>query len=175
MYCNFCDFHRVGRVGFTPTPDRIRIMGEKQMRKKKCKQWNCPNLHYNKNGYCNECNAKYRAKHKDKYNEDGTKKRSIYEENRPNARERGYTSKWDKFRKRFLLNHPTCAICGAPAQVVDHKTATAKQMLDAFGEFTYCDEDYQALCTRCNTIKGLTVDKESDREYFRMKDLLDRG
>ena len=144
------------------------------MRRKRCKQWGCPNFHNNRNGYCDECNRKYRAKHPDRYNEDGSKKTDwkTYEEKRGNFRQRGYDYKWDKFKKRFLLAHPTCAICGAPAQCVDHKTTTARQMMDAYGEFVYNDEDYQALCFRCNTRKGRTTDKESDEEYFRMKDLL---
>ena len=144
------------------------------MRRKRCKQWGCPNFHNNRNGYCDECNRKYRAKHPDRYNEDGSKKTDwkTYEEKRGNFRQRGYDYKWDKFKKRFLLAHPTCALCGAPAQCVDHKTTTARQMMDAYGEFVYNDEDYQALCFRCNTKKGRTTDKESDEEYFRMKDLL---
>ena len=144
------------------------------MRRKRCKQWGCPNFHNNKNGYCDECNRKYRAKHPDRYNEDGTKKTDwkAYEEKRGNFRQRGYDYRWDKFKKRFLLAHPTCALCGAPAQCVDHKTTTARQMMDAYGEFVYNDEDYQALCFRCNNRKGRTTDKESDEEYFRMKKLL---
>ena len=143
-------------------------------RRKACKQWGCPNFHNNKNGYCDECNRKYRAKHPEKYNEDGSKKTDwkAYEEKRGNFRQRGYDYRWDKFRKRFLLAHPTCAICGEPAQCVDHKTVTARQMMDAYGEFVYNDEDYQALCFRCNTRKGRTTDKESDEEYFLMKNLL---
>ena len=145
-------------------------------RRKKCKSWNCPNLHTNVNGYCDECNRKYRAKHPDRYNEDGSKKMSEvykkYDSKRENARERGYDWEWQKFRKRFLAGHPTCAICGAPSQVVDHKIATARQMMDADGRFSYLETDYQALCYRCNNLKGRTVDKASDEEYFRMKDLL---
>ena len=143
-------------------------------RRKKCKSWNCPNLHTNMNGYCDECNRKYRAKHPDRYNEDGSKKFDMkaYDEKRGNFRQRGYNYDWDKFRKRFLAGHPTCEICGAPAQCVDHKKATARQMMDALGEFSYLEDDYQALCYRCNIKKGQTIDKESDAEYFKMKDLL---
>ncbi|RLL64296.1 HNH endonuclease signature motif containing protein [Paenirhodobacter hankyongi] len=39
---------------------------------------------------------------------------------RPSARERGYTTDWQKERKAFLAAHPDCAMCGAPATVVDH-------------------------------------------------------
>ncbi|WP_454917288.1 HNH endonuclease [Xanthobacter sediminis] len=41
---------------------------------------------------------------------------------RPNARERGYTTAWDKARAEFKKAHPTCARCGAPTEVVDHIT-----------------------------------------------------
>lgn len=41
---------------------------------------------------------------------------------RPSARERGYTTDWDRARKEFLLLNPVCAICGEPATVVDHIT-----------------------------------------------------
>ena len=143
-------------------------------RRKACKQWGCPNFHYNKNGYCDECNRKYRAKHPDRYNDDGSKKfdAKAYDERRGTRQQRGYDYTWIKFTKKFLASHPDCNICGAPALCVDHKIATAKQMMDAYGEFSYNEDDYQALCYRCNIKKGQTIDKKMDDEYFKMKDLL---
>jgi len=46
---------------------------------------------------------------------------------RPTARQRGYTSAWDKARKAFLTAHPLCAECAkrgvqTPASHVDHIT-----------------------------------------------------
>ena len=138
-------------------------------RRKKCLSWGCPNFHYNKNGYCNECNRKYRAKHPEKYKESGKK----YDEKRPSSRERGYTTKWDRFSKDFLSRHPVCEICHQqPSQVVDHKTATARMMMDSYGEFDYTESNYQALCYACNTRKGRTTDKEMEAQYFFLKDLL---
>jgi len=43
-----------------------------------------------------------------------------HDANRPTARERGYDSDWEKERKAFLICHPGCVVCGAPATVVDH-------------------------------------------------------
>lgn len=43
-----------------------------------------------------------------------------HDANRPTARERGYTTDWQKERAAFLIAHPDCARCGAPATVVDH-------------------------------------------------------
>ncbi|GAB1379927.1 HNH endonuclease [Pararhodobacter aggregans] len=40
---------------------------------------------------------------------------------RPNSSQRGYTSAWEKARKAFLRRHPRCAMCSAPATVVDHR------------------------------------------------------
>lgn len=46
-------------------------------------------------------------------------------ERRGSARERGYTTRWDKARKTFLREHPLCRMCQgqgrvAAATVVDH-------------------------------------------------------
>ncbi|WP_245586615.1 HNH endonuclease [Pleomorphomonas oryzae] len=47
------------------------------------------------------------------------------DQRRGSARERGYTTRWDKARKGYLLSHPLCAYCEAegqvtPATLVDH-------------------------------------------------------
>jgi 5-methylcytosine-specific restriction endonuclease McrA len=44
---------------------------------------------------------------------------------RPSARERGYSSRWDKARATFLRSHPWCVMCAKQgariaASVVDH-------------------------------------------------------
>ena len=41
---------------------------------------------------------------------------------RPSARQRGYTTDWQKARAEYLMFHPECVVCGAPATVVDHIT-----------------------------------------------------
>ena len=45
---------------------------------------------------------------------------------RKSARQRGYTTAWDKARKAFLVSHPLCVMCEqqghvTPATVVDHR------------------------------------------------------
>lgn len=91
-------------------------------------------------------------------------------ENRPDATERGYVYQWKQFSKRYLLSHPTCARCGQPSRVVDHKVMTARQMLDQFGHFVLDESYYQPLCVRCNSLKGRKEDVVSDRNYFRAKE-----
>jgi 5-methylcytosine-specific restriction protein A len=51
--------------------------------------------------------------------------RRRYDEQRPNFRERGYSSAWDKASKSFRRRNPLCAEClkegrTTPAQVTDH-------------------------------------------------------
>ncbi len=41
---------------------------------------------------------------------------------RGTAQERGYDSRWRKYRDKYLKEHPACALCGhiEPVMVVDH-------------------------------------------------------
>lgn len=45
-----------------------------------------------------------------------------HDANRPTAAQRGYNHEWRKARLAFLALHPSCALCFAPATVVDHIT-----------------------------------------------------
>jgi 5-methylcytosine-specific restriction endonuclease McrA len=47
-------------------------------------------------------------------------RKAEYDQQRLSARQRGYSSKWEQAREGYLKLHPTCAICGKPATVVDH-------------------------------------------------------
>ncbi len=133
------------------------------LHKKICRTNGCKNLTTNKNGYCDYCNAKIQA---------GTRYRRIMTEGtdlqevqskRPSASERGYDHTWHKFAKNFLLKHPTCARCGKPAQVVDHKTMTARRMIAEYGHFILDETLYQPLCFRCNNLKAKNEDKLDNR------------
>lgn len=48
------------------------------------------------------------------------KRRVEHDRKRPTARERGYSTAWDKARRDFLASHPRCAHCGGLATVVNH-------------------------------------------------------
>ena len=134
--------------------------------KKNCKTPGCPNLHTNRSGYCNECMARYAATHP---KEEKT-------ESRPSAYERGYDSAWRRFAHRFLINHPVCAICGAPATQVDHKSMPADVMLKVYGgKFDLDERHYQALCVSCNARKGKTQDVRFRRKYEEDLKRLEQG
>ena len=141
-------------------------------RKKRCKTWRCPNLHTNKWGYCDACTEKYKAKHPELIygtHPNAAEAYRKYDQKRGSASQRGYDWDWIKFSKKFLAEHPTCAICGKPAKVTDHKTATADMMMDAYGKFDYNPDNYQALCVRCNNRKGMTEDERMRLEYKEAK------
>lgn len=145
-------------------------------RKMRCKTWRCPNLHTNKWGYCDACTEKYKEKHPELIygahpNQEENYRR--YDQKRGSASKRGYDWQWIKFSKIFLIEHPTCAICGAPSKVTDHKVATAEMMMDAYGKFDYNPDNYQALCVRCNNMKGRTEDKAMNEQYFGAKERME--
>ena len=48
-------------------------------------------------------------------------RKARHDATRPSASARGYDSKWREAREGFLAKHPTCARCGAPATIVNHK------------------------------------------------------
>jgi 5-methylcytosine-specific restriction endonuclease McrA len=64
---------------------------------------------------------------------------------RPSARERGYTAEWQKARAEFLQYNPACAMCCAPAQVVDHI-----QPHRGDKALFWTRANWQALCAPCH-------------------------
>lgn len=71
------------------------------------------------------------------------------EANRPNARQRGYDSKWERERELFLRVNPTCRRCGHEATVVDH-IRPHRGNVKAFWDRS----NWQPLCSRChNSLK----------------------
>ena len=49
-------------------------------------------------------------------------RKARHDAQRPSARERGYTSKWETERKAYLASHTSCTRCGNPSTIVHHKT-----------------------------------------------------
>lgn len=138
--------------------------------KKNCKTPGCRNLHRNPDGYCDECKARYAASHP----------KEERKENRPTARQRGYTAEWDRFAARFLRNHSMCAICGMPSTkvrlCVDHKDMPADVMLRVYGgKFDLDESHYQALCGSCNAEKGKNADVRFRRKFEEDMRRLEQG
>lgn len=123
-------------------------------------------MHRNPSGYCDECTARYREKHPHVDSRD-----SEHQKPTQVARKQYGSWKWRKFAADFIKLHPTCAICGEPSKVCDHKDMTADMMVDAYGGFDYDPSHYQALCFSCNARKGRREDREVRMAYH--KDLQD--
>lgn len=128
--------------------------------KKTCLSYGCTNIHTNRSGYCDACEAQRKSKWESEAHRDRS------------ATKRGYDAKWAKFARAYLQEHPRCAKCGKPARVVDH-ILPARIMMDAFGQFDYDERYYQALCFRCNNLKGAYEDKEAIKEYLQDKEFLE--
>ena len=85
------------------------------------------------------------------------------------ARQRGYTTAWDRARKGFLAKHPLCVCCLAhghvcAAGVVDHIIPHRGDM-----EVFWRSQDWQALCLWChNNIKKPLESKTSDRSFLHL-------
>jgi hypothetical protein len=62
------------------------------------------------------------------------------------AREKGYNSKWDKYRFRFLHHNPKCYTCGQKATVVDHYVAWKVDKEKYF----WNEENFMPLCRGCH-------------------------
>lgn len=137
--------------------------------RKRCKTFGCPNLHTNAHGYCDGCKSSisYGYMH-------NPIKPVERKDDRPSASERGYDHSWHKFARTFLQSHPVCALCGSPAQCVDHKDIPAEIMMDMHGRFDLDPDQYQGLCYSCNTRKT-KEDRRKIQEYFSLKSQVTPG
>ncbi|MFG1332532.1 hypothetical protein V5F41_14960 [Xanthobacter autotrophicus] len=77
------------------------------------------------------------------------------DQNRPNARQRGYSTKWDKARAGFLAKHPMCS-CGAKAVVVDH-IRPHRGDTNLFWD----RKNWQPLCVRCHSSRKQSEEHRS--------------
>jgi 5-methylcytosine-specific restriction protein A len=108
--------------------------------KRPCAYPMCPELV--DNGYCD--------RHR--------KLKSIYNERRGTAAERGYGSRWQKARKTYLAHHPFCVECQKagkvePATVVDHRIPHKGDPVLFWDE-----NNWQGLCKRHHDIKTAKED-----------------
>ena len=105
--------------------------------KRECKKIGCRNLTDSASGYC--------AEHESEQHR--------YDKRRLNSYQRGYDSRWRKYRLWFLSRHPLCAVCGMPASVVDHITPHKGNY-----KLFWDEANHQALCKRCHDIKTAKED-----------------
>ena len=112
--------------------------------KKPCKHPGCPKL--TDGTYCEEHAVLHRS-------------------DRASAAERGYNSKWQKARNRFLKAHPLCVRCMeenriVEATVVDHKIPHRGDPI------LFWDEtNWQPLCKHCHDRKTMTEDRYQEYRF----------
>lgn len=89
----------------------------------------------------------------------------LYSNERPNARARGYDSRWRRASKLYLQFNPLCRRCEKegkliPATVVDHiQPHRGDQTL-------FWDEsNWQPLCKKCHDRKTRTEDQHPEYKY----------
>lgn len=70
---------------------------------------------------------------------------------RPNSRQRGYSTAWDRTRRRFLEDNPTCVLCGGAARVADHWPLTRRQLLALGDPHPDAWERLRPLCRPCHS------------------------
>jgi 5-methylcytosine-specific restriction protein A len=69
-----------------------------------------------------------------------------HDANRPNATQRGYSRQWRRVSANFLRTNRWCAMCGKPADLVDH-IIPHKGNPDLFWDK---DKNWQSLCAHCH-------------------------
>lgn len=83
----------------------------------------------------------------------GKQSRREYDQRRGSAAERGYDAAWQRFRKRYLAEHPLCEDCQATGIVTAatdiHHIAKLRDRLD----LKYEDSNLMALCSRCHDVR----------------------
>ncbi|MDR3591570.1 MAG: HNH endonuclease [Negativicutes bacterium] len=86
------------------------------------------------------------------------KERNRHDQQRGTAASRGYGSKWQRYRKQYLQDHPLCISCECkgeltPANIVDH-------IIPHKGDQTlfWSPSNHQSLCKRCHDSKTARED-----------------
>ena len=87
-------------------------------------------------------------------------RKAHHDRQRPSARQRGYNSKWDRERKRYLAAHSCCRRCGEPATVVDHITPHRGNRA-----LFWDRANWQPLCTTCHSRNKQALERGLSRTF----------
>lgn len=96
-----------------------------------CPSPGCPELVASGSGKCPNC-------------------RRAYDTGRGHSAARGYSGSWARIRRQQLRREPACAMCGGPAEHVDH--------IHGGGPKGPNPDELQSLCASCHSRK--TVERE---------------
>lgn len=133
-------FERTASRAFLMRKKGVEYMPYKP--KKPCRQPGCPNLTYK--AYCGQ---------------------HIKMNRRESAHARGYTSKWRRLSKAYLMTNPLCVECKSngkltPATVVDHISPHRGNP-----QLMWSESNWQSLCKRCHDKKTGKFDRTPTYGY----------
>jgi 5-methylcytosine-specific restriction enzyme A len=80
-------------------------------------------------------------------------RRQRYDKERGSARERGYTTTWDKARKVWLAKHPLCAECERQGETVEAKVVDHIVPHRGDRVLFWDAANWQSLCETCHNCK----------------------
>ncbi len=80
--------------------------------------------------------------------------RQAYEQQRGSARDRGYTTAWDKYSKQRLREHPLCVHCKARGKIIKADVTDHIKPARYFPELFWEPTNHQSLCTQHNVSKA---------------------
>lgn len=77
---------------------------------------------------------------------------------RVSARQKGYDSAWERYRRRFLYHNTTCYACGLKATVIDH-VQVHRGDRELFESLT----NHIPLCRSCHSIVTARFDRYEEQ------------
>ena len=85
--------------------------------------------------------------------------RAVHLSDRASASVRGYDSRWNRARKRFLKAHPLCVKCREQGRLV--KATVVDHIIPHRGDAVlfWDEENWQPLCKNCHDHKTMTEDR----------------
>lgn len=102
------------------------------------------------------------------------------DEKRGTARERGYSTAWDRFAKNWLANNPLCRYCEArgeitPAELVDHVEPHNRDPTKFWpGEDDNPDDFFASCCRSCHNGPKQSVERIAEATGKPIRDIMKR-
>lgn len=79
--------------------------------------------------------------------------RRAVETRRGSRHERGYDTAWERARRRYLVRHPICVLCGGLANVADHYPVSRRDLVARGVRDPDADHRLRALCAPCHRVE----------------------
>lgn len=88
------------------------------------------------------------------------KHKQVVQSQRKTTAERGYGSKWQRARGRFLKANPLCVYCKEQSRLVKAEVVDYIQPHRGDEELFWDERNWQSLCKKCHDRKTMTVDRK---------------